>query len=57
MCQTLIENGAVIEGRDRKGQTPLDKAIESNKISSVGVLVEQGAEVNGSLLLFLEYLK
>ena len=51
VCRALIESGSALEAKDKNGETPLDKALDRNRIGASSVLVELGAEVI-FLLLF-----
>ena len=45
IAQYLIENGADIEAKDKKGYTPLFIAVENQKPDIVKLLIEKGANV------------
>jgi ankyrin repeat protein len=46
MIEALIRAGAVLETRDRNGETPLHIAVRSGDANNVKVLVDQGASIN-----------
>ena len=50
IARTLLDCGAVIEARDSKGDTPLQRAINCRKVSVVQLLVERGAARVASVL-------
>jgi ankyrin repeat protein len=45
-AQMLLERGAVVDTRDKRGLTSLHRAVEKGKIQVVRLLLEHGADVN-----------
>lgn len=46
ITKLLIDNGANVNVRTVNGKTPLQKAVEKNRVNIVNLLIRNGANVN-----------